>query len=734
MKNKYLLLFFSILGIVLFYASDVMAGYYDYIVVDRPAKNRGTGCSEDPKPLGCANDTHYWTDDASYPTSYPFSTNVNFAYDTYRSDASVGIPYINSLNVNKLSNGNYNISIAWRVGKWSRENWIYTARKWKASYVWVPSSYGNCVSSVRSIPICNIYTCSNLSCSKKTSETYLGPLPTFGGCSSYQLPKTGSCTTIIKTKGTDVLGRPQKVCYARCTACAGCTFQMQVPAPDTKLWYSGALGINPMNAYNHNFNNVPFNDMDFRFISHNWQGNAIQYQDFYMRYSMSPAPGNFSIASVNSSCPANGTTQRNVISWGGSSYAERYDIYRNGSYIASTTGTSYTDNRAHQTSDSYRILATSEGGSTWSLNTVSATGRCCLSIPPVPTNIITSGECSGEDRQDNTITWTAPSTSYSTTGYDIYYKYRRSDGTWSADTYAGSTSGRTSTTFVHRNQPTNYYYYKIRSKNECGVGSLSDQMFAQKLTCKLPAEFSITDISSVCATNILTPRQNDTITWNESEYATGYDIFTRYQRNDGTWTSWGSPIANLSYQSHRYTASGRPPRSQYYVRATNSLGTRESNRVQADNLNCKFNVSINVNCNYDRDEKTIRLNWSNIQNSTSYTLTKINENGSIVSGTPKNLGAAPQSMYSETIPMDQIFRYRITADISSLGITAVSNDVPTSLNTMRCMKTFNVGFIGKEINLNTRATLTINPDTKSGNNPPPGFGDLLAPLWKELVP
>jgi hypothetical protein len=248
------------------------------------------------------------------------------------------------------------------------------------------------------------------------------------------------------------------------------------------------------------------------------------------------------------------------LTWGASSNATSYDVYRNGSvYSSGVTQLSFL-NSANLTagqSYSYYVIAKNSAGTRQS-NTINVT------MPNAPASQPGSFTLSNDTPVYDTsipgpkvnLNWGASSNA---TSYDVY----RNGSIYS--------SGITQLSFLNSANLTagQSYSYYIIAKNSAGTRqSNTINVTMPNAPASQPGAFTLSNDAPVWDTSIPGPKVN--LIWGASSNATSYDLY-----RDGSLYSTG--ITQLSFLNSANLTGGQS--YSYYVIAKNSAGTRQSNTI-----------------------------------------------------------------------------------------------------------------------------------------------------------
>jgi hypothetical protein len=219
------------------------------------------------------------------------------------------------------------------------------------------------------------------------------------------------------------------------------------------------------------------------------------------------------------------------VTWDAVGGATGYEVYRDGTKVGETAGTSYDDVPGDSAIHTYKVKAKNSSCTSGDSN---ADNGHAGSAPTAPTGAVaTDGTVCGAVR----VTWDAVS---GATGYEVYR-----DGTKVGETAGTSYDDVPGDSAIHT--------YKVKAKNSCGTSgySNSDAGYAGSAPAA-PTGVAATD-GTVCAAV--------RVTWNAVAGATGYEVY-----RDGTKVG---ETAGTSYND----VPGDSAIHTYKVKAKNSCGT-----------------------------------------------------------------------------------------------------------------------------------------------------------------
>jgi fibronectin type 3 domain-containing protein len=336
----------------------------------------------------------------------------------------------------------------------------------------------------------------------------------------------------------------------------------------------------------------------YRFSVNDTQANHGQ---FLTTPSCTGVPGSLTL-SATTSC-TNGSASV-ALSWTASSGATQYRIGRDGVIISTTTARTFADTTVTAGhAYSYTISALNGSGSTES-NTVPITAATCTS-PPGAFAASASAFCTSGAAPSPAVhvTWTASSNAAT-------YVVNRNGAAYSA-TFASTklafddltvTAGQT-------------YTYTVTATNSAGSTLSSGQSVTISACAPAPPPSApVLTVSTIC---------NDTnpvnrLSWTASTGATSYQVF-----RTGTELSLTLPSTTLAYDDSAVVAGQQ---YAYFVRATNSAGSADSNSINISLLTtiCQpppqpFALSANTFCDISSSPAPgVNLTWAASANATGY--------------------------------------------------------------------------------------------------------------------
>jgi len=340
-------------------------------------------------------------------------------------------------------------------------------------------------------------------------------------------------------------------------------------------------------------------------------------------------PGAFTLQSATAGCSGSGPQV--VLSWSVATGVTSYEIYRNGSLYQSGLSSSTTSfantgsNVSGGTTYTYFVRARNSMG-TRDSGTVSATtsSSCGAAIPGAFTLQSATAGCSGSDPQV-ALSWSAAT---GATSYEIYrngslYLSGLSSSTTSFTNTGSNVSGGTT------------YTYFVRARNGTGTRDSGTVSATTSSSCgaAIPGAFTLQSATAGCSGS----DSQVVLTWSAATGATSYEIY----RNGTVYVS-GLSSSTTSFTNTGSNVSGGTTYT-YFVRARNSMGTRDSGTVSATTSSscggtfpAAFTLqSAAAGCSGSSPQ--VVLTWTPSSGATTY---EIHRNGSLyLSGVASNTTA-----------------------------------------------------------------------------------------------
>ena len=205
------------------------------------------------------------------------------------------------------------------------------------------------------------------------------------------------------------------------------------------------------------------------------------------------------------SASANSSSQITV-SWGAVTGATSYIIYRGGTQVGTSTGTSYVNTGlSASTTYSYTVAAVNAGGTSAQSSAASATTQAAaIPVPAAPTGVSASAYSSSQI----TVSWS------SVTGATSYKIYR---STSSSGTYSEVATGQTGTSYDNTGlSASTTYYYKVAAVNASGTSAQSSAASATTQPAQPAAPTGVK--AEPCGSTQIT------VSWNAVAGVTGYKV------------------------------------------------------------------------------------------------------------------------------------------------------------------------------------------------------------------
>lgn len=354
-----------------------------------------------------------------------------------------------------------------------------------------------------------------------------------------------------------------------------------------------------------------------------------------------------------------GPTQINL-AWNAASGAVSYHIYRATSYygtysnITVVTGTSYSD--AGVTANGtyyYKVQAVNNFGSSDYSAIAYATTSGAYSVPPTPTNLLTTFAGPGQIN----LTWDAVS------GATSYYLYR-------ATSYYGNysniamlnTSSYTDTGLAVNTT----YYYKVQAVDSAGSSGYS--AIASATTTN---SYSIPSSPTNLVATVTGPNQIN-LTWDAVSGATNYYIYR-------STTYYGNYTNIVVVTTPSYLNTGLAANSSYYykVEAYNSAGPSGFSAITGATLNGSYSsgsvpsAPTNLTATVAGPNQ-INLAWDAVSGATSYYLYR----STSYYGTYSNINVLTTPSYADTgLTTNGTYYYEVQAvnSFGSSGYSAITN-------------------------------------------------------------
>lgn len=181
-------------------------------------------------------------------------------------------------------------------------------------------------------------------------------------------------------------------------------------------------------------------------------------------------------------------------------YTVNYQVTGAGSWTSATTSASASPftvtGLSASTSYEFEVIATNSGGSGTASSTVTASTGAATAAPGAPTNLAASEATSSTME----LTWSAPGSGGTVSGYSAYFKLH-SGSTWSLAT-AGLAASATSYTVTGLASGTSYDFYV--AANSAGSGSTSSSTVTASTTT-IAGPNAVTALAAGTVTNFTVP-------------------------------------------------------------------------------------------------------------------------------------------------------------------------------------------------------------------------------------
>ena len=223
-------------------------------------------------------------------------------------------------------------------------------------------------------------------------------------------------------------------------------------------------------------------------------------------------------------------------------YTVNYQVTGAGSWTSATTSASASPftvtGLSASTSYEFEVIATNSGGSGTASSTVTASTGAATAAPGAPTNLAASEATSSTME----LTWSAPGSGGTVSGYSAYFKLH-SGSTWSLAT-AGLAASATSYTVTGLASGTSYDFYV--AANSAGSGSTSSSTVTASTTT-IAGPNAVTALAAGTVTNFTVP-----LSWTapaiDGSHGAAATYTIQYRINGSTnWATAASGIATAYY-------------------------------------------------------------------------------------------------------------------------------------------------------------------------------------------
>lgn len=223
-------------------------------------------------------------------------------------------------------------------------------------------------------------------------------------------------------------------------------------------------------------------------------------------------------------------------------YTVNYQVTGAGSWTSATTsasGSPFTvTGLSASTSYEFEVIATNSGGSGTASSTVTASTGAATAAPGAPTNLAASEATSSTME----LTWSAPGSGGTVSGYSAYFKLH-SGSTWSLAT-AGLAASATSYTVTGLASGTSYDFYV--AANSTGSGSTASSTVTASTTT-IAGPNAVTALAAGTVTNYTVP-----LSWTAPAIDGSHGAAATYTiqyciNGSSNWTTAASGIATAYY-------------------------------------------------------------------------------------------------------------------------------------------------------------------------------------------
>ena len=312
----------------------------------------------------------------------------------------------------------------------------------------------------------------------------------------------------------------------------------------------------------------------------------------------------------------NATKDTITLTWNAVNGADSYDLEitktaDNGiTAVNDIAVTNYSHtNLIPNTEYSYRIRAKNSGGEgIWSQPLVISTKP---DVPSIPQNISASSTS-----REISIAWDSVDTA---TGYEVEIMSGINDN----QTVTDQVYGTTETSYIQTGlTPNTEYQYRVRAKNEAGVGDWSDQ---NSIMTKESVPGIPTNIQTAVTSNEIT------LSWNETPYAESYDIeimsgVDEEQTVTGEVYGIEGNMVHLTDTTYTFHGLKSNTEYQYRIRANNHVGEGDWSEPIAVTTGTNAPQTPG-NLKAEADSTKVTLTWDAVANATSY---EVNADGTII--------------------------------------------------------------------------------------------------------
>ncbi len=167
---------------------------------------------------------------------------------------------------------------------------------------------------------------------------------------------------------------------------------------------------------------------------------------------------------------------------------------------------------------------------------------------------------SDTDETKITVTWTAPSSGDTPTGYDVEYK-QDGGNTWNT----GTTVTHPTVTHTFTVAGGSSYQYRVRAFRT--LTSTNEKLEGSWTTSGTVRGLPAGPVTNLTATRNTADKTTIDVSWSASNRATGYDV--QYRKNSGSWSTGASKQTGLTYTQ---TDAGGVETYQFRVRGVSGAG------------------------------------------------------------------------------------------------------------------------------------------------------------------
>ena len=333
---------------------------------------------------------------------------------------------------------------------------------------------------------------------------------------------------------------------------------------------------------------------------------------------------------TNLSASVNGSNVN--LTWDAVADATSYNVYRDGSLIASPTTNAFTDTTLADGTYLYEVSAVDDAGESTSKASVSATVN--NEPPTAPTNLSASANADSVNLSWNTVD--------DATSYNVYRD-------------SSLLASPTTTTFTDTTLADGTYLYEVSAVDAAGES-----------TSKASVSATVNNVPPTVPTNLSASANgsNVNLTWNIVNDATSYNVYrdSSLIASPTTTTFTDTALADGTYL--------------YEVSAVDDAGESTSKVSVSATVNnvppaAPTNLTASVNTN------SVNLSWNTVADATSY---NVYRDGSLIASPTNNA-------FTDTALADGTYLYEVSAlddageSTSKASVSATVNNVPPSAPT-----------------------------------------------------